>query len=37
MKPAAADDRRAVLVVVEDRNVHQFAQALFDHESIPVP
>ena len=28
------DDRRAVLVVMEDGNVHQLAQPLFDHEAI---
>jgi hypothetical protein len=28
------DDRRAVLVVVEDRDVEQFAQALLDHEAF---
>ena len=28
------DDRRAVLVVVEHRDVHQFAQALLDDEAI---
>jgi len=28
------DDRSAVLIVVEDRNVHQFAQALFNDEAL---
>ena len=28
------DDRRAVLVVVEDRDVHQLAQALLDDEAV---
>ena len=28
------DDRRAVLVVMEDRNVHQLAQALLDDEAF---
>ena len=30
----AADDRRAVLVVVEDRNLHGLAQRLFDVEAL---
>ena len=28
------DDRRAVLVVMEDRDVHQLAQALLDDEAL---
>ena len=28
------DDRRAMLVIMEDGNVHEFAQALFDHETF---
>ena len=28
------DDGGAVLVVMEDRDVHQFAQALLDHEAF---
>ena len=31
------DDRRAVLVVVEDRDVHQLAQALLDDEAVRAP
>ena len=28
------DDRSAVLIVVKDRNVHQFAQTLLDHKAV---
>ena len=31
------DDRGAVLVVVEDRDVHQLAQALLDDEAARAP
>ena len=34
IRPAADDDRGAVLVVVEDRDVHQLAQALLDDEAL---
>ena len=33
-QPGGGDDRRAVLIVVEDRNVHQLAQALLDDEAL---
>ena len=33
-QPGRGDDRRAVLIVMENRNVHQLAQALFDDEAI---
>ena len=32
--PGGGDDRGAVLVVVEDRDVHQLAQALLDDEAL---
>jgi hypothetical protein len=34
IRPARGDDRRAVLVVMEDRDVHQLAQALLDDEAL---
>ena len=34
IRPAGGDDGGAVLVVVEDRNVHQLAQALLDDEAF---
>ncbi len=33
-EPGGSDDRGAVLVVVEDRDVHQLAQALLDDEAL---
>ena len=32
--PGYCDDRSAVLIVMKDRNIHQFAQALFDDEAF---
>ena len=34
IRPAVGDDRGAVLVVVEHRDVHQFAQPLLDDEAV---
>ena len=33
-QPRGGDDRGAVLIVMEDRNVHQLAQALLDDEAL---
>ena len=33
-QPGSGDNRGAVLVVVEDRDVHQLAQPLLDHEAL---
>jgi hypothetical protein len=33
-QPGSGDDGRAMLVVMKDRNVHLFAQALFDDEAV---
>ena len=33
-EPRRRDDRRAVLVVMEDRDVHELAQALLDDEAL---
>ena len=33
-QPCSRDNRRSVLVVVKDRNIHHFAQALLDDEAV---